>query len=128
MIKYTLPLFLFFFILNACAPTIPQKIKGTWQMGQVYDNSTNVTDQHNPKADRWITFFKDGSFKSGGAPFGKNEGKWIFYEADKVLYLDSNAGAEDDSYWVLQIKQSEMNWSGARSSFTERFRINFSKR
>lgn len=128
MIKYTLPLCLFFFILTACAPTIPQKLKGTWQMRQVYDNSTNVTDQHNPKADRWITFYKDGSFKSGGAPQGKNGGKWTFYEADNVLYLDSDAGEGADSYWVLQVGKTEMKWSGARSSFTERFRINFSKR
>ena len=97
-------------------------------MGQVYDNSTNVTNQHNPKKDRWIIFYKDGSYKSGGVPYGKNEGQWTFHEADNVLYLDSDAGTGDDSYWVLQIRKSKMNWSGARSSFTERFRINFSKR
>jgi len=128
MIKYTLPLLVLYAVLNSCAPTIPQKLKGTWQMGQVYDNSANVTDQHNPKRERWITFYKDGSFKSGGAPYGKNGGKWIFYEIDNVLYLDSDAGTGDDSYWILQIEKTEMNWSGARSSFTERFRINFSKR
>ena len=127
MIKYTLPLFLCL-IVSSCTPTMSKKLKGTWEMRQVYDNAADVTDQHNPKEERWITFYKDGSFKSGGAPYGENGGKWTINEANNVLFLDSDEGEGDDSYWVLQIDKSKMNWSGARSSFTERFRINYSKR
>ena len=51
-----------------------------------------------------------------------------FIKSDNILFLDRAAGVEDDNYWVLQIKKEEMNWSGARSSFTERFRVTFSRR
>ena len=127
MIKYTFPLLLLC-SFSACMPTVTQKLKGTWAMQQVYDNSTDVTVKYNPKRDRWITFYKDGSFKSGGTAYGENSGKWTFYKSDNILFLDRAAGVEDDNYWVLQIKKEEMNWSGARSSFTERFRVTFSRR
>ncbi|MEM6317566.1 MAG: hypothetical protein AAF960_07835 [Bacteroidota bacterium] len=100
---------------------------GTWNMRQVYDNSVNVTNIHNPKNDRWVTFFKDGSFKSGGAPYGKNGGYWTLTETNNILFLDSNAGERDDSYWVVNITKDSMDWSSAKSSFTERFRISYSK-
>lgn len=97
-------------------------------MTKVYDNTNNVTAEHNPKQDRWITFSKDGSFQSGGSPYGKNAGKWTYHEADNVLYLDSDEGEGDDSYWVLQVTKDSMNWSGARSSFTERFKISYTRK
>jgi len=45
-------------------------------MLQVFDGDKEVTEQHNPKNNRWITFNKDGTFKSGGDPLGDNIGKW----------------------------------------------------
>ena len=127
MIKYTFPLLLLC-SFSACMPTVAQKLKGTWAMQRIYDNSTEVTRKFNPRKDRWITFYEDGSFKSGGTPYGENGGKWTFYASDNLLFLDSDIGVEDDSYWILQIWKEEMNWSGARSSFTERFRVTFSRR
>jgi len=112
----------------SCAAPIAKQLKGTWAMQKVYDNSTDVTAQHNPKNDRWITFAKDGSFKSGGTPTGENAGKWIYTDANAQLYLDSDAGEGDDSYWRIQLSKDSMNWAGMRSSFTERFKLTFSRK
>jgi len=100
MIKYTLPLLLSFLVCS-CTSTLPKKLNGTWEMGQVYDNAIEVTDQHNPKAERWITFYKDGSFKSGGAPYDENGGRWTYNEADNVLFLDSDEGEGGLNPWRI---------------------------
>lgn len=127
-IKSTVLTMTFCVQLVSCTSSISNKIYGTWNMEQVYNNSDNVTAELNPKQDRWITFSKDGSFKSGGTPYGKNGGKWIYHPSDKLLFLDSDEGEGDDSYWILQVGKKEMNWAGARSSFTERFKISFTKK
>ena len=122
---YTLLLFCLVFLLNSCTQT--RKIVGTWKMQKVYDNSIDVTDQHNPEKDRWITFLSDGSFQSGGQPHGQNGGIWSYNKIESLLYLDSDAGKGDDSYWKLNIGKKEMTWEGAKSSFTKQFHISFSK-
>lgn len=127
-IKFTFCLLLNLSLLTSCAAPIPLQLKGTWAMEKVYDNSTDVTAQHNPQNDRWITFAKDGSFKSGGTPTGENTGKWIYTNINRQLHLDSDAGEGDDSYWLIQLDKDSMNWAGIRSSFTERFKLTFSKR
>ncbi len=127
MIRFTFYLLLNFTFLASCAAPIPKQLKGTWAMEKIYDNATDVTTQHNPKNDRWITFTKDGSFKSGGTPTGKNAGKWTYTEENNQLFIDSDMGEEDDSYWLIQIDKDSMNWAGMRSSFTERFKLTFSR-
>ena len=115
-------------IFLSCSAPISKQLKGTWAMEKVYDHTTDVTDQHNPQNDRWITFAKDGSFKSGGTPTGENAGQWIYTATNNQLFLDSDAGEGDDSYWLIQIDKDNMNWAGARSSFTERFKLTFSRK
>ena len=126
-IKMFYPFLSLFLLMIACNPKVSQKISGTWQMQKVYDNSSDVTEEHNPARDRWITFLSDGSFQSGGEPYGNNGGKWTYDDETNVLYLDSDAGEGDDSYWNLKLNQQEMVWSGTKSSFTSRFRISFTK-
>jgi hypothetical protein len=125
--RYTTLFICLAFLLSSCNPSASKKIVGTWKMQKVYDNSNDVTAQHNPKNDRWIKFMSDGSFESGGQPHGKNGGKWTYNKVENVLYLDSDAGEGDDSYWKLAIQKKEMNWKGTNSSITERFHISFSK-
>jgi hypothetical protein len=43
-------------------------------MHQVVQNGAVVSDEHNPQKNRYITFNKDGSFESGGDPYGTNTG------------------------------------------------------
>lgn len=92
-------------------------------MDTVHEEGQDVTEQHNPAGNRWIEFSGDGTFVSDGEPYGRNSGRWIFNAETRELYLDSDAGAGDDSYWIVRLSGDEMRWEGARSSFTERFEI-----
>ncbi len=96
-------------------------------MNQVFEDTTDVTMQHNPGLNRWIELNADGSFGSGGAPYGYNSGVWTFDPGDVQLYLDSDAGEEDDSYWYVDVDSTSMTWRGVGSEYAERFRIVFSR-
>jgi hypothetical protein len=51
------------FLLVCCKPAkLDEKIIGTWIMDNVYEYNKDVTEKHNPKQNRWITFYADGSF------------------------------------------------------------------
>lgn len=101
---------------------------GMWVMGNVFQDTLDVTDEHNPALNRWITFREDGTFESGGAPYGYNAGKWSYDSSSKELYLDSDAGEGDDSYWIIDDADTTMQWQGARSDFTSQFKLNFKKK
>lgn len=63
------------------------------------------------------------SVESGGDPYGKNTGRWTLDETTNELYLDSDAGEEDDSHWIVRIEGSTMHWKGTRGDFNTRFSI-----
>ena len=111
------------FLFQSCSPTLEKMIIGTWKMETVMDLQNDVSSQHNPSNDRWITFNKDYTFKSGGSPFGENTGKWTIDESSAELFLDSDAGEEDDSYWHIDVNQNDMEWKGIKSDFAQRFTI-----
>ena len=96
---------------------------GRWNMAQVFDGVQDVTNQHNPASNRWVEFKSDGSFVSDGDPHGRNTGHWTYDPETRELFLDSDAGEDDDSYWTVSIQGSEMEWQGARSEFTKRFKV-----
>ena len=60
---------------------------------------------------RWIIFNDDGTFISGGDPFGKNTGKWKIDDNKSVLFIDSNID-DDDSEWNVKFNGDEMTWTG----------------
>jgi len=105
------------------AGDLASAIVGRWAMEQVYDSGRDVTEQHDPSDNRWIEFTDEGSFISDGDPHGRNTGRWMLDKETQELYLDSDAGEGDDSYWIVSIAEDEMRWKGARSEFTERFEI-----
>ena len=92
-------------------------------MASVYDGLQDVSDQHNPKSNRWIKFQSDLHFASGGEPYGPNTGKWFYEPETQTLFLDSDVGEEDDSYWVIKVESKEMTWQGTNSEWAERFRL-----
>ena len=69
-----------------------------------------------------IEFNKNGTFKSGGDPYGENTGKWSFNEQE-ILFIDSDAGEDDDSYWQVKISKDTMIWQGMKFDFAKRFEI-----
>ena len=113
------------FACYAADDAAEQQIIGRWAMVKVSDGGEDVTSEHNPARDRRIEFRADGAFISDGQPFGRNSGRWEFDPMSKVLYLDSDAGEDDDSYWIVRFKDKHMNWQGTRSEFAKRFRMEF---
>ncbi len=114
-------------LLSSCTSSpklLADQLVGEWQMSQIIQDGTNdVSDEHKPEGNRYILFNADQTFESGGDPFGKNTGTWQMDEASGELFLNSDAGEEDDSYWLVTIDGSNMNWQGARFAFNKRFTI-----
>jgi len=96
-------------------------------MTKVLELSEDVTDKHNPDNNRWIRFSNDtetengGTFESGSGDKTENTGKWFITKDE--LFLDSDAGEDDDSYWQITIHKDKMHWKGKRFDFNKRFEI-----
>ena len=101
------------FILVSCGSSekLGDKIIGEWTMEKVYEYGADVTARHNPEHNRWIKFNEDGTFVSGGDPFGRNTGKWKLDNKKSILSIDSDVD-DDDSTWNVTINDDEMSWTG----------------
>ena len=103
-------------------PTSPtDRLANYWNMAAILRNSQDVSDQHNPENNRWIELHADGTFTSDGDPYGRNTGKWILDENTMELFLDSDTGEGDDSYWIVSFNEDEVLLKGTRSDFTQQF-------
>ncbi len=111
--------------------SIKDKIIGKWKMIKVLELSEDVTERHNPDKNRWIRFLEDrsinegGLFESGRDNVKENSGKWFYDKGEKELYLDSDAGEDDDSYWSVTIEKNTMLWKGRKFEFNKRFEIEY---
>ena len=92
-------------------------------MERVLDCGTDTTDAHNPADDRYVVPRADGSFESGGQPYGLNTGRWYFNPAYNELTLDSDLGDADDTFWIVTVEGRQMEWAGVWSETARRFRI-----
>lgn len=108
------------FYLTHC---LDRKLEGKWMMHQVIQDGKDVSEEHNPHGERYIIFRDDGTFESGGRPYGSNTGKYEYSPVDGHLFLFSDAGPEDDSQWSVTIEQDTMNWQGMGGEWANRFRI-----
>ena len=116
-------LLLFGICLFACRSDSKDGMSGKWMIHQVIQNGKDVTAEHDPHKERYLIFNSDSTFKSGGRPFGENTGNYQFNKANSKLFLDSDAGAEDDSYWIVRINKDTMFWQGYGSEWAEDFQI-----
>jgi hypothetical protein len=98
-------------------------LTGHWNLHQVYQKDLDVSQEHNPEMDRYIIFYQDGTFESGGNPYGKNTGSYEFDRSNQTLYLDSDAGEDDDSRWKVEIAGDTMVWQGIGSTYAESFKL-----
>ncbi|WP_412069398.1 hypothetical protein [Rubrivirga sp. IMCC43871] len=119
-------------VAGGCAPTAPapsptgsaaSPLVGRWDMEAVYDRGADVTAEANPAGDRYIVLRPDGSFESGGQPYGLNTGRWTYTPRTRTLALDSDLGPDDDSRWIVTLRDDVMEWDGDGSAFARRFRI-----
>ena len=107
------------------------RIEGKWKITKVLDRSEDVTKNHDPGGNRWIKFVSDdevlngGYFESGRDNKKENTGQWSIKGFE--IFIDSDAGDGDDSYWQVIIKDDEMHWIGQRFDFNKRFEIFYIK-
>lgn len=116
-------------ILGSCdsKDNLNKKILGTWYIHRIYDGEKDVTNEHNPKNDRWIKFNKNGSFESDGTPYGYNDGNWELDIDKSTLFIDSKI-ENDDSEWNIIFKGEEFIWTGIGTPRQENFKIVQKKR
>jgi len=110
-------------LLFGCASSPNNTITGKWLMHKVIQNKQDVTDEHDPHNERFLVLNPDSSFESGGRPFGANTGKYSFNASENQLFLDSDTGPEDDSYWKVNISNDTMYWQGVGTAWAEDFQI-----
>lgn len=119
--KMKLTGFLLIALLFGCSLEKDDEINGMWLMYKVVQNGKDVTSEHDPYKERYVIINSDSTFKSGGRPFGENAGKYTYNSTDKTLFLDSDTGPEDDSYWKVNFKGDTMQWEGYGSEWAEDF-------
>jgi len=133
--KFGLMLIISLIFIYTCSEeiSVTDKIIGKWEMIKVKDLSEDVTERHNPDKNRWIRFIEDrnieggGLFESGRDNEKENSGKWFYDKNENELYLDSDAGEDDDSYWSVFIEENTMLWKGRKFEFNKRFEIDYER-
>ncbi|MCB0630125.1 MAG: hypothetical protein R2824_31030 [Saprospiraceae bacterium] len=109
------------FACQTNSTSMADQLVNRWDMDQIIQNGEDVTQQHDPKDNRWIELHSDGTFTSDGDPFGRNTGKWTLDEQNMELFLDSDAGPDDDSYWIVEMGDGTVRLKGKGSEFAEAF-------
>lgn len=107
--------------LAACAAPDDPRV-GRWDLHQVRQAGADVTAEHDPQDERFIELLPDGRFQSGGAPHGPNTGRWSVDAETGELWIDSDAGESDDSYWMPTLHGDTMVWRGTRG-FGQQFTL-----
>jgi Lipocalin-like domain len=125
------PYYLSLFLLvvactNNSSTSVAERLIGKWEMAQVSDAGKDVTTVHNPQQNRWIRFNSDGSFNSGGDPYGDNKGRYEIDNNKPILFIYSS-DENDDSEWNLYIEGTEMTWTGIGSPKKEGFKLIFKR-
>lgn len=102
--------------------TPEKQLIGKWTMVKVYNDENDVTNKHNPKNNRWIKFNRNGSYESGGDPYGDNDGEWELDSEKLILFLDSKM-EDDDSEWEISFEDNKTIWTGIGTPRQEQFKL-----
>lgn len=102
---------------------VSYQMVGRWSMEEIYQAGQGVTQQHDPSDNRWFEFASDGTFISDGDPHGRNTGRWTLDQETQELHIDSDAGEDDDSYWIVNVASDTMYWKGARFEWNKQFEL-----
>ncbi len=110
-------------LISGCASNPVNEILGKWSMHKVIQDEKDVTEEHNPYDERFLIMREGSTFESSGRPFGRNTGSYVFDQNNHTLFLDSDAGTEDDSQWKITIEGDTMHWLGHGSEWAKGFEI-----
>lgn len=108
--------------LFACQSEREESVTGKWFMHKVIQEGRDVTAEHDPYEERFVVFNEDSTFISDGRPFGKNGGKFSI-DSEGTLFLDSDQGEQDDSYWTVKFDADTMIWQGVGTEWAENFQL-----
>ena len=125
--KFSIILFFVCISVTVQAQKLERKLIGKWEMSLVIMDGTDVTEEHNPKNNRFFIFEENGTFESGGDPYGKNTGRVFVNNLNRTIYIDSDQGADDDSMWIVSFDKDEMIWSGTNTDWNGRFEVRHKK-
>lgn len=122
-------IFLFLITLSTVAfsQKLEKKLIGRWEMTEVIQDGKDVSDEHNPKKNRYFIFKDDGTFESGGDPYGENTGRYFVNGLSMSLYLDSSQGPDDDSMWYPTFNGDKLSWQGFGTDWADRFIVKFKR-
>jgi len=118
-----LSVFLIIAFFLGCTSNKRNEITGQWLMYKVIQDGKDVSSEHNPHNERYLILKSDSTFESGGRPYGKNSGKYVFNAEENTLFLDSDAGQEDDSQWEVTFLGDTMHWQGYGSEWAKDFEL-----
>ncbi len=75
-------------------------------MAVVEDNKTLKLEEN------WMHLKADGTFDSYDGAINKSEtGTWNFHPKSKKLTIEGNSGKEDDSEWILSVRNDTLFFS-----------------
>ena len=100
---------------------LEEQLIGKWKMTAVIQAGEDVSTDHNPAGNRYFIFKKDGTFESGGDPYGSNTGRYFVNNLTGTLYIDSSVGPEDDSMWIITLENDRSAWQGFGTEWAEDF-------
>lgn len=117
-------------LLTACSAgkISVSSLSTTWTMDKVYEKKVNVTNRENPNRDRYISFQADGTFMSGGEPYGDVTGTWEILPDRTLLITPSNHDEVGTSQWIATIKGATMVWRGTGNDELERLEVHWLKK
>ena len=109
--------------MSVDAQKLEKKLVGKWMMEQVIQDGKDVSAEHNPEKNRFFIFSEDGTFESGGDPYGPNTGRFFVNNFNNTWYLDSSQGPDDDSIWKVSFEKDKMIWVGVGTDWAESFKL-----
>ena len=109
------------FLLPFLSQATDIDITGTGEIHKVIQYGRDVTPQHNPYRERYLILRKDNTFESDGRPYGRKRGNYEFNTSDHILFMDSDAGPEDDSKRLVTMWRDTMYWKGIGNEWGESF-------
>lgn len=92
----------------------PEVIIGKWALVDIKDGDIDINHERNPKGDRIMEFYKDGTYFTSGSGTADRTGKWSLDTAKNILRLDSDAGPGDDTRWTVELKNDTFYTRGKK--------------